>query len=106
LPATAVLVGIAELVSKNIRFHDLFARWGGEEFMIMVKDSALEYSRIFAEKLRLIIEQHQFSGGISMTCSFGVGQFLYDESGDRFIQRMDDALYQAKGRDRNRLETA
>ncbi len=106
LAGDGVLVGIAELVSKNIRFHDLFARWGGEEFMIMVKNSALENARIFAEKLRLIIEQHQFPGGISVTCSFGVGQFLLDESGDRFIQRVDDALYLAKGRGRNRLETA
>ena len=41
-----------------------------------------------------------------MTCGFGVAQFLCDESDDRFIQRVDDALYLAKARGRNRLETA
>ena len=106
LAGDGVLVGIAGLVSKNVRAHDLFARWGGEEFMIMVTNSALENARMFADKLRLMIEQCSFPGGIRVTCSFGVAQFLYDESDDRFIQRVDDALYLAKARGRNRLETA
>jgi diguanylate cyclase (GGDEF)-like protein len=106
LAGDKVLVGIADLVSKNTRVNDLFARWGGEEFMIMVMNSALDNARMSAEKLRLLIEQHLFPGDIRVTCSFGVAQFLHDESEDRFIQRVDDALYLAKARGRNRLETA
>ena len=106
LTGDKVLVGIVELVSKNVRVNDLFARWGGEEFMIMVTNSALDHARILAEKLRLMIEQHHSPEGIRVTCSFGVAQLLHDESEDRFIQRVDDALYLAKARGRNRLETA
>jgi diguanylate cyclase (GGDEF)-like protein len=106
LAGDGVLVGLAALVSKNVRAHDLFARWGGEEFMIMVTNSSLDNARMFADKLRHMIEQCLFRGGIRVTCSFGVAQFLHDESDDRFIQRVDDALYLAKARGRNRLETA
>jgi diguanylate cyclase (GGDEF)-like protein len=106
LAGDKVLIGITDLVLKNVRVNDLFARWGGEEFMIMVMNSALDNARMSAEKLRLLIEQHVFPGDIRVTCSFGVAEFLHDESEDRFIQRVDDALYLAKARGRNRLETA
>ena len=105
-PGDKVLIGVADLVLKNVRVNDLFARWGGEEFMIMVTNSALDNARMSAEKLRLLIEQHVFPGDIRVTCSFGVAQYLADENEDRFIQRVDDALYLAKARGRNRLETA
>lgn len=106
LAGDKVLVGIVELVSKNVRVNDLFARWGGEEFMIMVTNSAMDHARMLAEKLRLMIEQHHSPERIRVTCSFGVAQLLHDENEDRFIQRVDDALYLAKARGRNRLETA
>jgi len=102
----SVLKELAGLVQQNVRLHDLFARWGGEEFMIMVTSSPLEKARLFAEKLRFMMEEHSFSGAGRVTCSFGVVQFVCDETDDRFTRRVDDALYRAKAQGGNRVQTA
>ncbi len=101
-----VLREVTGLVSQSVRVHDLFARWGGEEFMIMVTNSVAENARLFAEKLRQQIEHRQFSGTGRVTCSFGVAQLELDETDDSFTRRVDGALYQAKALGRNRVETA
>ena len=101
-----VLRELSRAVAQNVRIHDLFARWGGEEFMIMVTNSPLENARLFAEKLRALIAEHRFSCNGPVTCSFGVAQFVCDETDDLFTRRVDDALYRAKARGGNRVETA
>jgi diguanylate cyclase (GGDEF)-like protein/PAS domain S-box-containing protein len=101
-----VLRQLAGLVAQNIRAHDLFARWGGEEFMIMVANTALDNARLLGDKLRVMIENTVFPGVRSVTCSFGVVQLDQDDNDDRFTKRVDDALYRAKARGRNRVETA
>jgi diguanylate cyclase (GGDEF)-like protein len=102
----SVLCEIAALISKNVRLNDLFARWGGEEFMILVTNTVSDNARMFAEKLRHAIESHPFPDAGHVTCSFGVAQFQGDETADRFIRRVDAALYRAKARGRNRVEMA
>lgn len=96
-----VLRELTALVRENIRVNDLFARWGGEEFMIMATNTTLENARFFAEGLRQLIAQHTFHAVGTITCSFGVARLL-DDSQDLLIQRADRALYDAKagGRDR------
>ena len=102
----AVLRELTGLVARSVRVHDLFARWGGEEFMIMVTNSIADNARIFAEKLRQQIEHREFPGAGRVTCSFGVVQLGCDESDDGLTRRVDRALYQAKALGRNRVETA
>ena len=53
----------------------MFARWGGEEFMILSPYADVEHSARVAEKLRSVVEAHQFGGPASVTCSFDVTQF-------------------------------
>jgi len=101
-----VLREAADLVENNIRGYDLFARWGGEEFMIMVGNSDREHAVFLAEKLRGLIESHRFPGIGNITCSFGVTELIAGESVDRFMQRVDGALYRAKAQGRNRVEKA
>ncbi len=101
-----VLRELAALVAQNVRINDLFARWGGEEFMIMVTNTPIDHVRHYAEKLRLIIEKHDFPCDHHVTCSFGVAHLGIDENNDRFIQKADIALYRAKGQGRNRVEIA
>jgi diguanylate cyclase (GGDEF)-like protein len=98
-----VLREIVALVRDNIRVNDLFARWGGEEFMIMATNTTLDNARHFAEGLRLLIAQHSFQEAGSVTCSFGVAR-LIDDTQDQLIQRVDRALYDAKARGRDRVE--
>ncbi|MBI5894008.1 MAG: diguanylate cyclase [Deltaproteobacteria bacterium] len=98
-----VLVEITKLISENIRDIDIFARWGGEEFMIIVPHNEIEGARILAEKLRTIVEGHRITGIGAVTCSFGAAQFNEGDTFDSFIKRTDDALYDAKRSGRNKV---
>lgn len=100
-----VLREIVELVKDNIRVHDFFARWGGEEFMIMATNTVQDNARLLAEHLRLKIGRHHIQGVGRVTCSFGVAQLINDTE-DQLMQRVDHALYQAKANGRDRVEIA
>ncbi|NWF66273.1 MAG: diguanylate cyclase [Campylobacterales bacterium] len=99
-----VLVSLTELVSKNIRQNDLFARWGGEEFMLIMPSCDEEHAKILAEKLRKLIETNDFEKVGQVTCSFGVILYNGKESIDDLIKKADIALYKAKQNGRNRVE--
>ncbi len=100
-----VLCEIVDLVKEHLRGPDFFARWGGEEFMIIATNTGQDNARILAENLRLMIGQHHIQGVGRVTCSFGVTQFTNDTE-DQFTQRVDRALYQAKALGRDRVEIA
>ena len=98
-----VLKGLASLVSATIRHSDIFARWGGEEFLILLESTALENGARTAEKIRKVIMEHEFPAVKQVACSFGVTSFCPGESGETFISRADSALYRAKESGRNRV---
>lgn len=97
-----ILVEIAMLAAEHIRSSDLFARWGGEEFAVLTPGTGLDSSAVLAEKLRVKIEQHIFTGGIKVTSSFGVAS-LQQRGADEMLKGADDALYNSKNRGRNRV---
>jgi|GEM_PF-1707738 len=98
-----VLREIADLISSQLRDADVFARWGGEEFIILTpetdKDGAIE----LAEKLRRLIAIHNFKIGETFTCSFGVTQFETDNNIEDLILQADTALYTAKRQGKNKV---
>lgn len=100
-----VLKEVAQLVSDNIRAHDIFTRWGGEEFMVLIPKSNSEQTTILAEKLRSLCESYDFGNGLRVTASFGITQFKTEDSSESFIGRADQALYLAKNNGRNRTES-
>ena len=100
-----VLREITAIVAKNTRIHDLAARWGGDEFLIMVTNNTRDSAAFFAEKLRSLIECHDFPGVGRVTCSFGVAELNDNENEDQMTARADNALYLAKAGGRNRVET-
>lgn len=102
LAGDAVLKDFAGLVQQNIRRTDTFARWGGEEFIILAPGITTDNALTLAEKLRQIIEQHTFSVDRKITASFGISGYITDEDGETTLQRADDALYSAKQNGRNR----
>jgi diguanylate cyclase (GGDEF)-like protein/PAS domain S-box-containing protein len=106
LTGDAVLRELTSLVGRYVRMHDIFARWGGEEFMIMLVNTTAENARLFAEKLRSTIASSKFYTVGQITCSFGVAQLKLEDTDDRFTHRVDEALYQAKVKGRNRVEIA
>ncbi len=98
-----VLQGMAKIISASIRESDIFARWGGEEFMILLPHTDAEHSMLLADKLRNAIETHRFEGSFFVTCSFGATQFDDQDTAESLIARVDAALYQAKSEGRNRV---
>lgn len=94
-----VLKQLSSLIKRHIREADIFARWGGEEFMIISHTDLAETEQM-AEKLRLIIEDYNF-GPFDITCSFGVTQYRDGESTHELLKRCDVLLYSAKESGRN-----
>jgi diguanylate cyclase (GGDEF)-like protein len=100
-----VLCGSSGIVKHNTRVSDLLARWGGEEFMVLIAEGDSGVAASMAEKLRQAIAAHRFDQVGQVTASFGVTTFRQGESMNSFLQRVDDALYAAKANGRNRVET-
>jgi len=99
----SVLVEFARVVEANIRASDLFARWGGEEFIIMAPHVEGESARVLAEKLRESVAQFPFTEVGTTTCSIGATTYRAGESEQELLARVDVALYQAKQNGRNRV---
>jgi diguanylate cyclase (GGDEF)-like protein/PAS domain S-box-containing protein len=100
-----VLKDVVRLVTANIRNIDVAARWGGEEFMVLLPQSDLAAAAKVAEKVRRTIEDFRFDRVGTVTASFGVSELAPDDDPDSLLNRVDKALYRAKDRGRNRVET-
>ena len=92
------------LVKENIRAVDVVARWGGEEFMVLMPQSDMQAARDSANRLRLAIAGHHFDKVGKLTASFGVATFEPQDDLTALLKRVDDALYRAKEQGRNRVE--
>jgi diguanylate cyclase (GGDEF)-like protein len=98
-----VLKYLSEIVSTRLRESDIFARWGGEEFIILLKACSKEDACSFAQNLKSNIEEAIFPHEIKMTCSFGVTTILPEDSIKTFLKRVDELLYLSKRNGRNRV---
>ncbi|MBF0153219.1 MAG: diguanylate cyclase [Magnetococcales bacterium] len=96
-----VLQQMSVLVKENLRGSDTFARWGGEEFIIVTPDTNQDAALKLAEKIRLIISSHIFPKVEHITASFGVAAFQTGDTPLRLAERVDQALYAAKHAGRN-----
>ena len=96
-----LLISLCEYVKNKIRATDIFSRYGGEEFVIILPETSLEGALFFVERLRKSIEDHPFGiGGLSigLTISIGLATLVHnqDQSIENLIDKADQALYQAK----------
>lgn len=98
-----VLVEMTTVVSHSIRETDIFGRYGGEEFILMMPETDLANAKAIAERIRSNVEKHTFSGVGHLTISIGLSERLTGESIDASIDRADLALYEAKQTGRNRV---
>jgi len=101
-----VLIEISRLASATIRKSDFLARWGGEEFAIIVPQADVNEAATLADALRAAIEPRAFHEVETITCSFGVAEYEPGDTAESLVARADKALYRAKVNGRNRVETA
>ena len=103
-----VLVTLAKLLRDYLRPYDVATRFGGEEFALVLPNTRLEAAKDVAERLRIAIEELQFSGelrDLKITASIGVSCYPGGEIDniDQLLQAADHALYQAKEGGRNQV---
>ncbi|MFA6144616.1 MAG: diguanylate cyclase [Sulfurimonas sp.] len=97
---------IATLLKELFRSSDVIARWGGEEFLVVLPKTNLNTAQELALKLKDRVQETEFTDIGKRTSSCGVATLLQNESLASVVQRADSALYLAKDNGRNRIEVA
>jgi diguanylate cyclase (GGDEF)-like protein len=104
-----VLRSVAHRLQDSLRELDLLARWGGEEFLVLLPDTDLQGGAVVAEKIRKRLADEPFQAGnaeLSLSLSIGMSAYAAGQSVETCIKTADGALYQAKHRGRNRVVVA
>ena len=102
-----VLRLIAKTIQKTIRTVDYAGRWGGEEFLVILPETASAGARVVGERLRASVElgcANVPSGPEKTTVSIGISSWSRGDDLEALVGRADECLYRAKGRGRNRVE--
>jgi diguanylate cyclase (GGDEF)-like protein len=99
-----VLVAFGQVMQASTRQEDLAARFGGEEFILMLPGTPMEEATILAERLRESLENLAFPPlKTRVTASFGIAQYRPDDTFETLVKRADEGLYAAKAAGRNRV---
>jgi two-component system cell cycle response regulator len=104
-----VLISLGNLLTRQLRTCDTAARWGGEEFVILLPNTDGGGARVLAERLRGAIERLAIqyeSAAIAVTASIGIAEYHSGESLESLVDRADGAMYGAKVGGRNRVMVA
>jgi len=104
-----VLVKTTEIVSSKIRDDDIFARWGGEEFVVLFGGINIDMGRELSERLRKAVENNPCGEAGTITISIGVVQYHRGENNENteslenLVYRVDEKMYEAKKAGKNRV---
>ena len=106
LAGSHVLMEMAAVMLSSIRDTDAVARYGGDEFVIVLPDTEIELAGTVAERIREKIAHHRFNAGrnlkLLLTASFGVAAFpMHASSPQQLIASADTAMYEAKAANKN-----
>lgn len=98
-----VLIDLVSILNDQLRKEDILARFGGEEFVIILPQTSHTESLLIAQKLQTYIAAYKFEGCPKITCSFGVESFNGTQDRRALLLSADRALYRAKEEGRNRV---
>jgi len=94
---------LVTLTKKHIRKSDFFARWGGDEFIIIMIGVGLKEAKTIIEKLKEVISKYDFNVPETITCSFGITLIHSSDTLESVINRVDKLLYESKKGGKNRV---
>lgn len=103
------LVYLASVMRETVRKSDIVVRYGGEEFLILLPDTALDAAQALVVRVQRALTRHLFlhnNERVLITFSCGVGQRQPGEGRDALLHRVDEAMYRAKRAGKNRVYTA
>jgi diguanylate cyclase (GGDEF)-like protein len=108
---SATLTEVAQVIIRSVRESDFVARYGGDEFVLMLPETPAKRALQMAERVRQRIAGHRFKGGVGadiyLTASFGVASFPeHATQSEKLIELADAAMYEAKQRDKNNVRLA
>jgi two-component system cell cycle response regulator len=105
LGGDAILSAVCHAVAREIRKEDVLARFGGDEFAVLLPETDLEHARLLAEKVRGIVAAVEAAVGdapVPVTVSLGVASLVpATEIAEELVRRADEHLYEAKRAGRN-----
>lgn len=102
-----VLKAVANLLNDRVRQSNVVARYGGDEFAIMLPETRTEQAEILAERLRASFESDRYLAGHGLTASFGIATFpLHGPTQEEILRVADSGMYLAKHQDGNRVRVA
>lgn len=104
-----VLKLVASLISAHCREDDTVARWGGEEFAVLLPNTTALVARDICERIReaiMLADCSAVAPGLHLTISMGIAEFAGEAQHEKLLSRSDSALYQAKKHGRNRIDIA
>ena len=96
-----ILISLSSYLKENIRDTDIAARFGGEEFLMIISEIGIQDMLMVADKHRRMIQEK-----IGITVSMGIAEYKINQTGDELIKQADTALYRAKENGRNRVEVS
>jgi len=106
IKADELLAELAKVIIKTIRKSDVAARFGGEEFIILLPETSLEKAKKLSVRLKNLISQNKILRKYNLTVSGGITQFKLTDTKKSFKSRADKALYLAKKQGRNKFVAA
>jgi diguanylate cyclase (GGDEF)-like protein len=111
LVGSHVLMEMATIILSSVRDTDVVARYGGDEFVVILPESNVEQASFVAERMRHRIERNAFTGGrglkLQLTASFGVATFpAHAQSPQQLVANADAAMYEAKAAGKNCIRFA
>lgn len=98
-----VLHNISREVSGKLRANDVFGRYGGEEFLILLPDTDIESGKVLAERLRKTIFSIKWEEDTTVSASFGLASFIEPDNFETVVAIVDSLMYRAKKKGRNQI---
>ncbi|MEN6315973.1 MAG: GGDEF domain-containing protein [Clostridiaceae bacterium] len=103
LAGDKVMTDTVDDIKAVIRQSDVFARWGGDEFVLLLPNTDTQHAMELVERIRKLIESKAYQSGQHFTCSFGLVSLNNGETAEHVLQRADKLLYSAKKKGKNTI---